>query len=219
MYLQNNFAPLKKIVLILFFACIAYQSNAQQVRFGVNIAPAVNWWLVEGDLYITSGNNFAFQVGGMVDLTLGEKERFAIHSGLNFTSAPGSFEQNPNSLSFQGKAWDYKVKTLDLPILLRLRSDDLGKTVLFAQYGLTLGFTIADEITIRDGKGGGDSFGYESLNTSLTMGAGIEYELNDNMDLMINAFFQNGTKNMLISDANDDNMFPQQLGIRAGILF
>lgn len=57
------------------------------------------------------------------------------------------------------------------------------------------------------------------MNTSLTMGAGIEYALNDNMDLMINAFFMNGTKNMLIDDANDDNMFPQQLGIRAGILF
>jgi hypothetical protein len=32
-------------------------------------------------------------------------------------------------------------------------------------------------------------------------------------------FFQNGTKNMIITNANDDNMFPQQLGLRAGILF
>lgn len=219
MYLKNITGTLCKISFVLILGCITLQSNAQQFRYGAFVAPGVNWWIVEGDLYISSGSNLSFQVGGMLDLTLGESERFALQSGLNFTSAPGAFEQNPESLSFQGKAWDYSIKTVDLPILLRLRSDELGKTVLFAQYGLTLGFTIADNIQFRDGKNGGDAFDYEGMNTSLTMGAGIEYALNDNMDLMINAFFMNGTKNMLIDDANDDNMFPQQLGIRAGILF
>lgn len=205
--------------LISCFVLFSYTASAQQFRYGANIAPSASWWIVEGDLYITSGNSIGFQVGGTIDLTLGESERFAIQSGLNFTSAPGKFEQNPESPSFAGKAWDYSVKTIDLPIFLRLRSDELGKTVLFAQYGLTLGFTMASEVKIRDGKNGGNEFDYESLNTSLTMGTGIEYALNDNMDLMLTVFFQNGTKNMLISNANDDNMFPQQLGLRAGILF
>lgn len=212
-------SSLLKISFVFIFALLTQHTFAQQFRYGASIAPSVNWWIVDGDLYISSGGKASFQVGGMIDYTIGEKERFALHTGLNFTSAPGSFEQNPESLSFQGKAWDYAIKTLDLPLMLRLRSDELGKTVLFAEYGLTLGFTIADKITIREGKGGGSGFDYEKVNTSLTMGAGIEYEINENMDLIINAFFQNGTKNMVIDDANDDNMYPQQLGLRVGLLF
>ena len=75
--------------LISCFVLFSFTASAQQFRYGANIAPAASWWIVEGDLYITSGNSIGFQVGGTIDLTLGESERFAIQSGLNFTSTPG----------------------------------------------------------------------------------------------------------------------------------
>ncbi len=213
---------MKYSIATLFSLFLLSSLSAQNFRYGASVAPAASWWIVEGDNYISSGTSIGFQLGGMIDLTLGEQERFALHSGLNFTSAPGSYEQNPEVPSFQGKSWDFAVTTLDLPVLLRLRSNVMGKTVLFAQYGVTLGFTLTDKVTVNDGKGGGDDFDYEGSNTSLTMGAGLEYALNDDMGLMFTAFFQNGIKNMVINNLNPDNdsrYFPQQIGIRAGVLF
>lgn len=211
-----------KRYITICFILISTALSAQQFRYGAGIAPSLSWFIVEGDNYITSGNSLGLQLGGIADLTIGSNERFAIQSGLNFTMAPAGYEQNPEVPSFSGKSWDFGVTTLDLPILLRLRSDELGKTVLFAQYGVTLGFTLSGKVTVNDGKAGGDDFEYEGSNTSLTMGAGLEYNLSDDMGLMFNAFFQNGIKNMVINNLNPDNdsrYFPQQVGVRAAVLF
>lgn len=208
----------------LFSICLllAISTQAQSFRFGASFAPSTTWWLVEGDNYTSTEKKLGLQFGGELDLVIGETGRFALSSGLRFTTAPGSFEQNPESQGYQGKAWDCKVSTLDLPIMLRLRSNEMGKSVLFAQYGVTMGFTLTSDIGIAGGKGGGDDFEYEGSNTSLTMGAGMEYLLSDDMTLMFTAFFQNGVKNMVLNTQNSDNdsrYFPQQVGVRATVLF
>jgi len=212
---------MKKFLVILAILTSCHL-RAQSFRYGGSFAPAVSWWIVEGDNYVSSGNKVGIQIGGLADITLGDAGRFAFQTGLNFTTAPGGFEQNPDGPGYQGKAWDFKVTTLDLPLLMRLRSDELGKAVLFVHYGLTLGFTLGSEITVNDGKPGGNSFEYESVNTSLSMGTGFEYLMNEDMALVFTAFFQNGTKSMVLNLQNQDNdsrYFPQQIGLRAGILF
>lgn len=211
-----------KKILTIAFCIVSISTYAQQFRLGGAIAPTGSFWLVEGDNYIPTGTRIGFQLGGIADLSLGENERFALQSGLNFTSAPGGFEDNPVGLNSNGKTWDFNVTTLDLPILLRLRSDELGKVVLFAQYGVTLGFTMSSKIIVNDDKQGGENFEYQGANTSLTMGAGLEYALSDDMSLLFNAFFQNGVKDMVINNLNQNNdsrYYPQQIGLRAGILF
>ena len=211
-----------KNILTIIFCSLAIAASAQQFRYGANVAPTVSFWLVEGDNYVPDGTKIGFQLGGTIDLTLGNNERFALQSGLNFTSAPGAFKDNPEGLASNGKAWDYSITTLDLPILLRLRSDELGKTVLFAQYGLTMGFTLTEKITVNDGKNGGSSFDYEGSNRSLTMGAGAEVMMDNDMTLVFTGFFMNGTKSMVVNTSNPNNdsrYFPLQIGLRATVLF
>jgi hypothetical protein len=211
-----------KHILTIILCSMAFVAGAQQFRYGANVAPTVSFWLVEGDNYVADGTKIGFQVGGTIDLTLGESERFALQSGLNFTSAPGAFKDNPEGLASNGKAWDYSITTLDLPLLLRLRSDELGNTVLFAQYGLTLGFTMSEKITVNDGKNGGSSFDYEGVNRSLTMGAGAEVSMDNDMTLVFTGFFMNGTKSMVVNTSNPNNdsrYFPQQIGLRGTLLF
>ena len=207
-----------KKIYILIFSFIAISANAQQFRYGAFLAPQISFWSVEGDLYANDGNNFGYQIGVMIDQTIGSKERFAISSGLNWNSAPGGFV----SASLQnntGKEWHWKVNTVDLPISVRLRSDQLNKTVLYAQYGVNIGFTIKSSATNEKGNDAGQGFEYEKVNPSLAMGFGIENELNNNMTLIIGAYFINGVKNMIIDDANDDNMYPQQIGLKGGVFF
>jgi hypothetical protein len=218
-----NYKSIFKIQAILFvaFSFFSLNSYAQEFRFGPTFTPVSSWWIVEGDLYVTSGNSVGFQVGATIDQTLGSSERFALVTGLNFNHAKLGFEEvtgGPDTVTSQ-KAWTFKINSLDLPLLLKLRSDELGNTVLFAQYGLTLGFKLTENVTVNDGKNGGSAFEYLGLNSSLTMGVGIEQSIANDKDLVIGLHFQNGIRNTLISDANDDNMFTQQLGIRAALLF
>ncbi|HNV98551.1 MAG TPA: outer membrane beta-barrel protein [Chitinophagales bacterium] len=212
---------MKYTILGILIAC-ASVVQAQSFRFGASVAPAVNFWIVEGDNYLPADNKFGFQLGGELDYAIGETGRFAIASGLRFTSVPGGFEQNPTSQSYAGKYWDFKTTTLDLPIMVRLRSNEMGKSVIFLQYGVTMGFTLSSSVVLNDGKGGGEDYEYQSSNTSLTMGAGLEYNMNDHMTLMFTTFFQNGVKNMVVYTKNDDSdsrYFPQQIGLRASVLF
>lgn len=209
-----------KKLITLFFISATFAAHAQEFNIGASVTPSVGWWDIEGDLYESSGTKFGVQIGFIADQTLGSSERFAITSGLAFNMNPGGFQTanaNPGNTSF--KAWNFKVMSIDLPITFRLRSDQLNKTVLFVQYGANFGFTLAKNISLDGGQNGGGSFDYESVNPSLAMGAGIEYALSDSKSLMLNAYFLNGLKNMVVDNANDDNMFPQQLGLKAGILF
>lgn len=209
---------MKKLIFSIFILT-SITVHAQQFRFGAFVAPQISFWKVEGDLYADNGTNFGYQLGLIIDQTLGSSERFAITSGLNLNAAPGGFV-SASLLNPTDKEFHWKVNTLDIPITIRLRSDQINKTVLYAQYGVNLGFTLKTTVTNEDGNtGGSKGFGYEKVNPSLTMGVGIENELNDKMDLIVGAYFINGVKNMVIDDANDDNMFPQQVGVRVGVLF
>lgn len=208
-------------MLIIVFVLIYTSNYAQEFRFGPALTPVSSWWIVEGDLYVTSGSSLGFQVGATIDQTLGSSERFALVTGLNFNHVKLGFEEvagGPDTVTSL-KGWTFNVNSLDLPLLLKLRSDELGNTVLFAQYGLTLGFKLTENIAVNDGKNGGEAFEYLGMNSSLTMGAGIEQSIANDKVLVIGAHFQNGIRNTLISNANDDNMFTQQLGIRAALLF
>ncbi|MBK9454115.1 MAG: outer membrane beta-barrel protein [Bacteroidetes bacterium] len=210
-----------KTMFVVVFSMFTLTTFAQEFRFGPTITPVSSWWIVEGDLYVTSGNSLGFQVGATIDQTLGSSERFALVTGLNFNHVKLGFEEvtgGPDTVTSL-KGWTFKINSLDLPLLLKLRSDELGNTVLFAQYGLTLGFKLTENISVNDGKNGGEAFEYLGLNSSLTMGVGIEQSIADDKDLVIGLHFQNGIRNTLISNANDDNMFTQQLGIRAALLF
>ena len=209
-----------KNFFVIIVCLISLTLNAQQFRYGAHISPAIGFWKIEGDLYIPTGTKFGLQTGLIVEQTLGKAERFAITSGLNINISKGGFRTaNANPDNTNVKEWFFNTKSLDVPLTMRLRSDKLNKTILFVQYGVNLGFTLSNEITNDTGKQAGTAFGYENLNTSLIMGAGIEYSITEKMSLLINAFFQNGIVNVLIDDANDDNMFPQQVGLRAGVLF
>jgi len=210
-----------KTMLVIVFLIVSLNTYAQEFRFGPVITPVSSWWIVEGDLYVSSGSNLGFQVGATIDQTLGSSERFALVTGLNFNHIKLGFEEvtgGPDTITSQ-KGWTFKVNSLDLPLLLKLRSDELGNTVLYAQYGLTLGFRLTENISVNDGKNGGESFDYLGMNSSLTMGVGIEQSIADDKDLVIGLHFQNGIRNTLVSNANDDNMFTQQLGLRIGLLF
>lgn len=172
---------------------------------------------MEGDLYANNGNGFGYQIGVMADQTIGSKERFAISTGLTWNAAPGGFV----SASLQnntGKEWHWKVNTLDIPISIRLRSDQLKKTVLYAQYGVNIGITMSTSIKMKRATMV-HRIRIRKINPSLAMGFGIENQINDKMTLLIGTYFINGVKNMIIDDANDDNMFPQQVGLKCGILF
>lgn len=206
-------------IFFLLLTLTTISLNAQQFRYGVNIAPQASWWIVDGDLYIYNGTKVGLQAGFMIDQTLGEKERFALSTGLNYNFAPGGFETNPEGQNPDNpKEFNFKVMSLDLPLMVKLRSDQLNKTVLYAQYGLTLGFTLAKGLSGANGQTvtGVD---YEGMNMSLTMGVGGEVELASSKTLLIGTYFQNGIVNMLIDNAKDDDMYPQHVGLRVGMFF
>ncbi|HMU68481.1 MAG TPA: hypothetical protein PKC38_00665, partial [Chitinophagales bacterium] len=59
-------------------------------------------------------------------------------------------------------------------------------------------------------------------NTSLSMGAGAEFGLDNDKTLVFTGFFQNGIKSMVVNTNNPNNdsrYFPQQVGLRATMLF
>ncbi len=209
---------MKKVLTIIICAA-SFAVNAQQFRIGASITPSIGFWDIEGDLYESSGTKFGVQAGLIVDQTLGSSERFALTSGLSWNLNPGGFQTANANGNTAFKAWNFNVMSIDLPITVRLRSDQLNKTVLFVQYGANFGFTLLKKVSLDGGQSGGGGFDYESVNPSLAMGAGIEYSISDEKALMINLYFLNGLKNMVIDNANDDNMFPQQLGLRVGMFF
>lgn len=222
---------MKKIILsTLFFCAILSAVQAQQFRFGLTASPVFDWVKVDGELYENTGTKAGFQYGLLFDQTIGSVERYAFSTGViinyvnvGITATDTVFDNTAE--------WVARSQYIEIPLSIRLRTNEINYFSYYGQFGITPGFCIksrgdllvndvplVEDVNLResDNLTGAQ---YQLFNMSLTLGIGTEYSIAENTNIMAGIFFQNGFANILDDDIDDNNAFLKQLGIRLGVLF
>jgi hypothetical protein len=231
---------MRKIVLIVMlgfmFSIINAQSSAQKVRIGIIASPAISWFK-GADKNVNSGKvRMGVEYGILLNINLAKtQENYVLETGITGVVMGGNavydslvLSANPRILAANGVDARYKMQYLNIPISLKLKTNQIGYITYYGQLGFVPGFKVGARVD-------SDALGYENEKLDknnetiitaplfafgLNVGAGIEYALNDRTALILGVNFVNNFTNGIKLKAEDkDKQVFKYVLLRAGIMF
>ena len=226
---------MKKIAALLSLIFVISLATKAQSDFqlGLNFSPNISWFKAKTENVTNEGTNFGFNFGLIGDFNIADN--YAFSTGINVVTIGGEisypFAQEvelPNSTttSFGGKRTaDITLKYIEVPLTLKLKTNEIGSLTYFGQFGFGLGVNYdasADVSFEYPSQNGGnisdEGVDYKSeinlIRASLIVGLGAEYNLSGNTSVLFGVSFNNGFTNVLSEDAYDEDINGNGTGAR-----
>lgn len=230
---------MKKMTFVLILVSLASALVAQdfeKYRIGFKVSPNVSWFHPDNKSILSDGGA-RLRYGFALNFDKHFTANYAIGTGLNIFTAGGEIEylqkeSIPDTMTqvFSVNR-NYRLQYGEIPLTLKLRTNEIGYMTYWAQFGVGLGVNIsakADEEIIYRYQIDNDDINndgalWESLpgafrrnsveedvdvksdiaifRTSLIIGAGVEYNLSGNTSILAGVTFNNGFSDALRGDA------------------
>jgi hypothetical protein len=215
-----------KIIFIALFTVITYLSKAQSVPFyfGLKASPLINWMKPDADSWSGNGSKIGFAWGFIAEKNFTENHSFASGFNMLFNGGKLKFPAQQDGVSGTMNR-NYFIKYIEIPVTLKMRTNDMKGIRYFGRIGLGTGFKIGskviDEFTSTAGvtttsqKKNYDhvSFARESL----IVGIGGEYEITGGPYLGLELTFNNCFTNILTESGQ--KAMPNFFELAVSILF
>lgn len=215
------------IVSIGLFIAATFIVKAQDVRFGVYAAPQVSWLMPEAKNADNKGNIVKFSGG----LTINKffAENYALSTGIAIASQGGKIyydSTSTNTLNVYDETFELKEKTvrydlqyINIPIGLKLQSNEIG----YLRFHVLLGFTNQFNIGAKATDETDEQFKDDAIKNDVNIynlgyhfGGGIDYSLGEDTALFLSVVYENGFIDVIKSDPK---IYSRVVSIRMGINF
>jgi len=219
---------IKRIFLIIaFFVCSHAVYGQGKMRFNVHVDPQFAWFKSsDSDKINPNGSIFHMQAGLQMDYYFQENYAFVLGFGINNLGGKLLYEDstsysngNHNVNIEPGQETTMILQYVDIPVGLKLKTEELGYGTFFLQLGFNPMFNINAHITSEDG-----TFEKDDIKASVSsfclayhVGAGLEYRLGGNTALIGGVRWTSGLTN--VSENDGTNLTLRALSIHLGILF
>lgn len=241
---KNSKLICSRIAPVLLFCMLSVATVGQtSFQFGLTANPMVNWMKPEASEMEKGGIRGGFEFGFMADINF--TDNYILATGLTMSLNGGNVDYNdsilmylhsPDTARFAGTVNStFKVNYLNLPIVFKMRTNELGnsgKVRAYGGLGVVTAFRIKarvdaenDGTTIFDNENfaknkdqTGGVFNSKVFNLQLHVEAGIELPFSDKTALVAGIFYRNGFVNV-IDDGDEDKIALHNLGLRIGVLF
>jgi hypothetical protein len=260
---------MKKLILLAFFSGILLQSIAQsdssritpiiqtaaysfphkEYRFTISATPLISWMSTDTRNISSAGARAGIGGGIMVEKNFTQNVAFCF--GMHVTQMGGKIKYDSlvvnvggngsSAQSFRNVEYAYKTRYVELPAMIKMRTDEFGYSRVYFEAGLALGllwrgradvsqniFTNSqggnEDRNINDGKD--DFYGNRSvvnednvrgLRIPLIVGGGWEYALTQNTVAFLGLRYSGGLFNTL--SANNTKAFTNYFGLNIGVMF
>lgn len=192
----------------------------RKVRFGLHFTPNISWLKSNTTGYEGSGNKVGFSYGLAVEFFLNNNS--LLTSGIDLLYAGGDIKHKGTTSGLtQNYTADinqtYNLSYIDLPIVMKLRTNEIGYFSYYGQFGLKVGFNYKANsdndysyndplypisktynTSVKDAKGD-----INFINMCLVIGVGIEYNISGNTSIAVGVTFNNGFINQLDTKINE----------------
>jgi opacity protein-like surface antigen len=229
---------MKKITLFTLLTLSAIITNAQdfqKFKIAARFSPGIAWMKPDSKYITNEGNVARFGFGISMDIHF--TENYAFGTGLEVTRMGGSLSYL-NSARYDGvdyvlsRTRDYRLQYVEVPLTLKLRTNEIGYITYWGQFGIVPGLNINakgdDEIDFLYGKSdtGWSETDRKSISSEdedikndinifrvgLLIGAGIEYSLSGNTAVLAGITYNNGFTDVLdgdlvVTDESDKPVF------------
>ena len=227
---------MKKIFTFLCLFIIANTGFAQQFHFGLKVSPGIYWITTDATGTESNGANMGFNYGAVAEFAFSDNYAFA--TGVDVSNKAGSFAVKiDKGLTYNA---DMNLQYLEIPLTIKMKTNEIGYFKYFGQFGLGLGFNLSGSYTADVFKSelGRDTsysipktkFGSTSPSTSpvaldaslirasLIIGAGLEYNLTGSTSILAGVSWDNGFLKIL-QDKKGPDMLLKGILLNVGILF
>ncbi len=230
---------MKKITVIALFILTAFISKAQDnegLHFGLKVSPALAWLRTDTKGVESNGSKFGFNYGLITEFNFSDHYAFA--TGLDVTYRGGNLRLS-NDTTIGGtrtvSTSDNKItlQYIELPITLKLKTNEIGYFTYYLQAGLAPGINIRARSDYKSSTqttpSGGTTVTSNSestdndiqpntntFNLSMLIGGGIEYTLSGSTVLLVGIQFNNG---FLDVDDTGAKVTSNLIGLTVGVLF
>ena len=232
-----NMTSMKKLFICFTISALttsAYaQSSGSTFHFGVKAQPALAWLRVDapsGTDLTSDGLPFGFGYGFIADFNFSDRYSFSTGLEIAYRGGKTKYAETDNSSGVpvtHVTKKNYTLQFIELPLTLKLRSNEIGYMTYFFQAGIAPGYAIRtraeikvdDVVTEKHADAGND---INEFNLSMIIAAGAEYNISGNTSLLFGLCFNNGFLDVL-----DDSPYhgarvkgnSNYLALTVGILF
>jgi hypothetical protein len=230
---------MKRLIATLFLLVITITTQAQEdqsFHFGIKVAPSLAWLKSDTKGYDSDGSIFGFSYGLITDFNFAQ--RYAFGTGLDITYRGGKFKSVEQLKTTQGldsiisTSATYNLQYVEIPITLKLKTNEIGAITYFAQIGIAPAYNIrarqsytsttqwTDAGTVHNANASDDKIDVmddiNSFNLSMILGVGLEYTLSGETVLLGGLQFNNGFLDAFDTSAKVSTNY---LALTLGVLF
>ncbi len=204
---------MKRIFFVVFLTgLVAVQplfSQMKPFRFGLKVAPTIGWMSPDTEKYENDGSAAGFNWGFISDFTITENYFFATGFNINYLNSKLKYETgiilNADTVLTEGiLARRYKLRYIDVPLSLKMKTNQFNNVQFYGQIGFTAGLNIKSNSEDNFSYDGGSQKQEKDISDDITflkgaliLGAGIEFFLDHSTSLVAGITFSNGISNVL----------------------
>lgn len=198
---------MKKVSAILSFVLLGsmavHAQDEKSFRFGIKVAPNLGFINPDTKELKNDGTRLGFTFGLMGDFMLGNNQNYAFSTGLFLNSVGGKTTYPLNGLNLGTES---KYQYIEVPITLKLKTNEIGYMTYYGQIGFGTAFNISakSDFDVYDATAGKlvrvtDEDIMDNTNlfkASLIVGAGLEYNFSGATSAMVGITYNNGFTNI-----------------------
>lgn len=230
---------MKKLLLIPVLIVLPFFTRAQEdsgarensfknTQLGFTLTPNVGWLRDNDNDPATNykGSKLGFSYGILADLSLSANKNYYFSTAFVLTSinGKGTNDAPQGSDTFFGGEADYKIQYIEIPITLKLKSNEKALGRYYGQFGLGTGVKVAAKADRTNyGFGGIPSVKENNVNIKdrinnfrlgLIAGGGAEWKLDKSLALQTGLTFNSGFTDIFDDEGNArSSYFALNLGL------
>lgn len=219
---------MKRILLIIIFLGALLSAGAQTtpIRFSVHIDPQSAWLNSDKNDIDPDGSIIHINAGLNMDYYFAENYAFTLGFGINniggkllYADSTEFISKGDILLVEPGQSVKLNLQYIDIPIGLKLKTEEMGYATYFLQMGFNPMFRLNAKASSDDA-----SFDKEDISDSTILfnlgyhvGVGVEYKLGGSTALIGGVRWTGGLTD--VTDNDRANVKTNALSIHLGILF
>ncbi len=216
---------MKKYLFISILALISIKAFSQNTRFTVFVDPQFSWMSSDIKTVESDGSKFGVNIGLNLDKFFAPN--YALRTGISIDNTGGNLifrdsttlktnggdEELP-----EGSTVHYKLQYINIPLGLKLKTNEIGYLTFFTHLGINGGINIKATGEVDDFELENENISDEIklFNLGYYIGAGVEYSIGGNSAIILGLTYTNGFID--ITD-DSDKVTLGNFAIRIGILF
>ena len=187
----------------------AQDQTTKKFRLGLEICPNMGWISTDVKGLKSDGSRLGFRFGLLGDVQLGDNANYFFSTGLflnNVGFKTSTTVAAHDSIAESTSKGESKSQYIELPVSIKLKTNEIGYMTYFGQIGFDVGVLTAAKSKTSGGDFADASDFISPIRVALAVGGGLEYNFSGNTSALIGVKYSNGFTNVYKNKATVNNV-------------